>query len=91
MTNKELQTYLQQFSDDLPVKLLHTHETKPVGDGTPKQKHSDPIEFTDENVLHTSETAYVDPDAPEDEWDNEDGKIELGGGRQYLLINPVIL
>lgn len=80
MTNKELQSYLAQFPDEMPVKLLVKAEPK-----------AQPIELTEEKILHSSESAYVNSDAPEDEWDTEDGKIELGSGQQYLLFNPVIL
>jgi len=69
MTNKELQSYLAQFPDEMPVKLLVKAEPK-----------AQPIELTEENILHSSESAYVNSDAPEDEWDTEDGKIELGSG-----------
>lgn len=44
-----------------------------------------------DNLLHTSETAFVNDDAHVDEWDCEDGKIELGSGKQYLLINAIIV
>lgn len=89
MTNKELQTLLAGFPDDMTVKLMHTHEIIRVDQQ--RHKYHDPIEFTAENVLHTSETAYADPDAPEEEWDSEDGKVRLGDGQQYLLINPIII
>lgn len=83
MTNKELQAYLAQFPDQMPIKLL------PKGNGDIRTWK--PIDLTEENILHTSETAYADDEAPEDEWDCEDGKIELGSGQQYLLFNPVIV
>jgi hypothetical protein len=80
MTNIELQKLLAKYPDDMPIKLLTSHESNwPV------------IDFTDENILHTSETAYVDYGADESEWDTEDGKIELGSGPQLLLINPIIV
>lgn len=81
MTNKQLQDYLKQFADNMPIKLLHdvnNHKTSVVS-------------FDTENILLTSETAYVDGDAPEDEWNTEDGKVRLGDGQQYLLFNPIIL
>lgn len=84
MTNKELQNLLKDYPDDMPVRLLYDHTSY-------SKEKNNIIEFTEENVLHTSETVYVDDDAPEDEWDNEDGKIELGDGLQYLLFNPIIL
>lgn len=49
------------------------------------------IDFTEENILFTSETAYVNPDAPENEHDCEDGKIELGDGQRFVLLNPIIV
>ena len=49
------------------------------------------IDLDEENILHTSETAYVDQHAPEDEHDCEDGKVMLGDGQQYLLFNPIIV
>jgi hypothetical protein len=81
MKNSELQELLAQYPDDMPIKLLvdHCDVKAPL------------IEFTDENVLHTSETAYVDTDADLEDWDTEDGKIELGDGQQFLLINPMII
>lgn len=81
MTNKELQQCLSQYPDDTPIRLM------------PRCSPSNPnlvIELTDENILHTSETAYAEDSAPEDEWDCEDGKLELGEGQQYLLFNPMI-
>lgn len=78
MTNFELQVLLQQYPDDIEIRHI------------PDTKSGEIIEFTDENILHTSETAHVDRDAKEDDWDTEDGKIELGDGKQYLLINPII-
>lgn len=80
MTNKELQTLLVQYPDDMPIKLMI--------DSSYKCK---PIDFTEENILHTSETAYIDFSADEELWDTEDGKVELGDGQQYILINPIIV
>lgn len=79
MNNRELQDYLATYPGDLEVKLLINGSNE-----TPM------ISFTDENILHSSETAFVDDSFPEDEWDAEDGKINLGEGKQYLLINPII-
>ena len=80
MNNKELQEYLKQYPDDLEILLI------------PDIKNwSQTIPFTDENILHTSETAYVDDEADEDDWDCEDGKVELGEGKRYLLFNPLIV
>src|SRR5688572_8899343 len=77
MSNIELQNYLKQFPDNWPLKI---------------RVDSDYVKALDEeNILHTSETAYVDDTTPEDEWDCEDGKIMLGDGQQYLLFNPIIV
>lgn len=84
MTNKELQTLLQEHPDDMPIKLMYDHTSYS------KDKNCI-IELTDENVLLSSETTYIDSEAPEDEWDTEDGKVELGEGQKYLLFNPLIL
>jgi hypothetical protein len=77
MTNKELQDFLKQYPDEMPIKL--------------RVEEMEVVELTTENILHTSETAYVNDEAPEEEWDCEDGKIELGSGTQYLLLNPLIV
>jgi hypothetical protein len=78
MTNKELQELLAQHPDDIIIKLRKDD----LG------LHVDEIDK--ENILLTSETAHINLDAPEDEWDCEDGKIDLGAGRRFLLINPII-
>jgi hypothetical protein len=80
MKNKELQELLKGYPDDMPIKLL-------LNVNSPKEPIKD---FDSENILHSSETAFLNADAPEDEWDSEDGRFELGDGEQYLLINPVI-
>jgi|GEM_PF-6597673 len=79
MTNKQLQEFLQQYPDDMLIKLMTDKYTQSV------------VEMDEDNIIHSSESSYVDTDAPEDEWDTEDGKIMLGDGRQYLLFNPIIL
>jgi len=79
MTNIQLQELLAQHPDDMPIRIMVSHFSKDVFD------------FDTDHVMKTSETAYVNPDAPEDEWDTEDGKVELGDGQQFLLINPIIL
>lgn len=76
MTNSELQTLLHQYPDDLPIKF-RDYKTEPI------------IDFTEENILHTSEGAWVNDEADSEEWDTEDGKIEHKGN-WYLLINPII-
>lgn len=77
MTNKELQQLLSCYHDNTPIKLIVDHKTV--------------IGFTEENALLTSETAFVNSEAPEDEWDAEEGRIDLGDGPQFLLINPIIM
>lgn len=81
MKNLELQNYLKQFDDETPIKHLDQSH-KILGDIR---------DFKFENILHTSETAYVDGGAPEDEWDCEEGKLCLGDGKQFLLLNPIIV
>lgn len=78
MKNSELQKLLQEYPDDMPIKIMISHDSNKLFD------------LDDENILHTSETAYCDDTEPEDEWDAEDGKVKLGDGQQYLLFNPII-
>lgn len=80
MKKYELVALLAEYPDDMEIKFLQNSLVC----------SSDILEFTSENILHTSESVYINYDAPEDEWDCEDGKIELGTGEQYLLINPII-
>lgn len=70
MTNKELQTYLQQHPDEMEVRIRHGKDLNPL---------------SIDNIHIYSDTAVVDDEAPEDEWDTEDGKIDLGDGEKYLL------
>lgn len=80
MKNIELQKILAVYPADMPIKI----RTGNV--------NSDVIEdFDEENIVEASNTAYVDDEAPEEEWDHEYGKIELGDGERYLLINPIIM
>ncbi len=81
MTNKELQIYLATYPDDMPIKLNidYTDLKRPI------------IDFTEENIMLTAMTAYCNSDAPEEEWDTEDGKVELGDGEIFLLFNPIII
>ncbi len=78
MKNKELQQLLKKHPDNMPIKLLTGHNKNVA------------IDFDDENILLTSEGAYIDSDARESTWDTEDGKIRQRG-KKYLLINPIIL
>ncbi|MBO9151894.1 hypothetical protein ACFOTA_06725 [Chitinophaga sp. GCM10012297] len=77
MTRKQLQDYLEQFPEEMPIMVLIDNHSVD--------------ELTEEQILHTSDTAYVDVTAPEEEWDCEDGKIRLGDGSQYVLINAIII
>lgn len=79
MKNIELQKLLKKYPDSIEIKLMPTHQRGLHG----------LIEFTEENILKTSEKAYVDNNAHPDIWDCEDGKIRHKGKR-YLLINPII-
>ncbi len=79
MTNKQLQDYLKKYPDNMPIKLIITHQER--------RAHN----LIEENILLSSTTAHINEDAPEDEWDAEGGKVELGVGEKYLLINPIIL
>lgn len=79
MTNKQLQELLQKYPDNMSVKIITNQNSQKV--------HP----FDNENIIETSTTAYIDDEAPEEEWDTEDGKIMLGDGVRYLLINPIIL
>lgn len=78
MTNKQFQDLLSLYPDDMPVKLLPDHRSMKV------------IDITNESLLFTSETAHIDDTFPEDEWDTEDGKVIIGDGQRYLLLNPII-
>lgn len=77
MKNVSLQILLKKYPANIPVRLRASD-------------NNDIIEVSSDSVILTSETAYIDSEAPEGEWDHEDGKVELGDGQQYLLINPVI-
>lgn len=80
MTIKELKQSLAAYPDDMPVKLnLY---------GGFDIKNA--VDFTEENYILYSETAFVNDAASEEEWDCEDGKFELGDGPQYLLINAPV-
>lgn len=79
MTNKELQHLLAQYPDDMPVRLLPSQCLDEIV-----------IPLTEEHILHTSDKAWVDDDAPVEEWDCEDGKIHYDG-QPFLLFNPIIL
>lgn len=78
MKNKELQQLLSAYPDNMTVKLMTGNSRDSIKD------------FDNENIIEWSDTHYVDDEAPEEEWDHEDGKVELGSGETFLLINPVI-
>ena len=80
----QFQDYLKQFSDNLPIKLLPNPSDYKHG-----SRQSGIIDLTEENVLHTSEGAWVDDKADPEKWDCEDGKIRHKG-KPYLLLNPII-
>jgi len=84
MTNRQLQKLLQQFPHNMPLKLLLNSDTPISG-----YEKIVPVDLEDDHILKTSEGAWVDDEAPTDEWDHEDGKIRHKG-RRYLLFNPII-
>lgn len=79
MTRQELQEFLADYPADMQMKIMIDKKTQTV------------VDLKEENILHSSESAYVDTEAPDGEWDCEDGKIKLGDGKQYLLFNPIII
>lgn len=78
MKNSELQTLLASYPADMEIKYLINGI-------------EDVFDYTGETLLISSETAYVDDQADEDDWDTEDGKIELGEGEKFLLLNAIIV
>lgn len=48
------------------------------------------FEIDGENIVVYSDSAFIDSDVPEDEWDTEDGKLELGDGEKYLILNAPV-
>ena len=80
MTRLEFQQFLDQYPPDMQMKIFVNHS------------NTNSVQKLDsDHVIITSDTAYIDTDAPEEQWDTEDGKVELGDGEKYLLINPMIL
>lgn len=79
MTIKQFLKLLSTYPPNMPVKLLplQTNDLKEM------------VDFSEENMLVSSEGAYIDSDADPDTWDTEDGKI-VHKGRKFLLINPII-
>lgn len=87
MTNKELREYLSKFPDEMPIKLLPNNTLPCLSIDNMAVKEI--IDFTDENILETTDKAWVDSDADPETWDTEDGKI-VYDGNPYLLFNPII-
>lgn len=78
MKNSEYQKLLSTYPPDIDIKHL-------VG------PNNEVVDYDGETLLLTSETAYVDADAPEEDHDTEDGKVMLGYGKKYLLLNAIIV
>lgn len=76
MKNSELQTLLASYPADMEVKYL--------------TQYSEVLDYSGETLLISSETAYVDDEADEEDWDTEDGQIKLGDGKRYILLNCII-
>lgn len=83
MLNKEFQELLKNYPDDMPIKLL-------VSSGSRNPNKENVIEFNNENIMLTSEQAFIDTEADPETWDSEDGKITQKG-KQFLLLNPIIV
>ena len=81
MKNSELQKILAQYPGDMPIKIFVDHSR-------PKEPLED---FDEDHFMLSAETAYANSDAPEEEWDTEQGKFELGDGEPFLLINPMLV
>lgn len=81
MNNKKLQDYLKQFPDEMEIKCLRNMMSD---DGS---KYN----LTEENIIIYTDTAYIDSDAPEEEHDTEEGKLQLGTGERFLLFNTPVL
>lgn len=79
MTVKELMHTLRSMGEDEEVKIWIDHSNK-----------ESIVALQDEHLYYTSDGAYIDSCAPEDEWDAEEGKITHKGTR-FLLINPSIV
>jgi hypothetical protein len=87
MTNKEFQAILALYPDDMPIKLLPNNTLPQLS--FDNKSVSAIIDFTEENIMHTTDQAYVDSAADPETWDTEDGKI-VYAGNPFLLINPII-
>lgn len=77
MKNSELQNLLASYPGDMDVK--YSLENREI------------VDYSGESILISSETAYIDDEAPEEDWDTEDGQIKLGDGKQFLLLNAIIV
>lgn len=87
MTVKKLKEILSAYPDDMPVKLLPNNTLPALS--IDNMAVSRIIDLTEENILYTTDKAWVDSDADPEEWDTEDGKI-VYAGNPFLLINPII-
>ena len=87
MTVQELKALLSNFPDDMPVKLLPNNSLPMLS--VDNKAVVSIVDLTADHFLQTTDKAYVDSDAPEDEWDCEDGKI-IYDGMPFLLVNPII-
>lgn len=76
MTIAELIKELNQYPQELKVFCIDD-----------KKKH---VEIDGENIVVYSDSAFIDSDVTEDEWDTEDGKLELGDGEKYLILNAPV-
>jgi hypothetical protein len=76
MNVKELKECLSQFSDEMPVKLLSPSCTSYIA-------------LTEDNIIIAPNPAHINKDAPAEEWDTENGKIEPDTGL-FLLLNPIV-
>jgi len=72
MKIKDLKKILEQYPNNMDIKLL-------VKSYDGKNKI---IPFTDENMMETSKTAFIN--------DEKGYKFEFGKGKHYLLFNPII-
>ena len=77
MKNSELQKLLASYPADMEIKYLN--ESREI------------VDYSGETLLISSTTAYIDDEADEENWDTEDGKVELGDGEKFLLLNCIIV
>jgi hypothetical protein len=77
MNVQQLIEILSKYPQDTPVRINSNYD--PVVDLTP------------DHVVLTSTTAYANDEAPEEEWDCDSGKLELGDGERFIMLNAPIL